>query len=306
MLRLLGTSISYCELVNRKLIPFTESHHGFQLPFYQFFSPTNNALVSQEEYNSSIRLYNSHPCEGAPKSLSAMQLRFIGSESLGNRYVISVEGTKFDYNLELNEEQKSDLAYELTTGQRWPHPPREGQEGRRTLAISGGWPTTLRSLTINPHIISTAIKRISTINNPYIGIHYRNTDMKHDIEEILSLTSEAIDQSGLSDIFLATDDVNSIPLFHDTFPNVKFHIFSDIPDHKLLGQSSIHYMSNSALEKAGLTKQKQIEDALCDILCLAKSRIFVPSTSSAMSQLAIFLRNEQKLFDNFARDFILG
>jgi hypothetical protein len=130
--------------------------------------------------------------------------------------------------------------------------------------------------------------------------------MKHDIEEILSLTSETIDQSGLSDIFLATDDVNSIPLFHDTFPNVKFHIFSDIPDHKLLGQSSIHYMSNSALEKAGLTKQKQIEDALCDILCLAKSRIFVPSTSSAMSQLAIFLRNEQKLFDNFARDFILG
>lgn len=80
--------------------------------------------------------------------------------------------------------------------------------------------------------------------------------MKHDIAEIISATSEAIDISGLRNIFLATNDVDSKEKFIDAFPDINMYSFSNIPNYKKLGQNSIHYMPNLALEKSGLSKKK--------------------------------------------------
>ena len=77
--------------------------------------------------------------------------------------------------------------------------------------------------------------RISEIANKYVAVHYRNTDMKHDIGQIISATSEAIDISGLRDIFLATDDIDSKERFIEAFPGINIHSFSNIPNLKKLG-----------------------------------------------------------------------
>jgi hypothetical protein len=123
--------------------------------------------------------------------------------------------------------------------------------------------------------------------------------MRHEISRIISSTKEAIEGTWIKDIFLATDDSSSERIFQSEFPNIKIHSFSQIPDHKALGQSSIHYMSNVALDKAGLSKRKQIEDALCDIVGLTHSEVFIASEKSAMSQLVTFLREEGELKKNF-------
>ncbi len=299
MLRLIGTSISYCELLGRKLVVYSETHHGFQLPFYSIFHSTNNCLVPIDEYFSIVHSYEENPCSEAPGKLEEINLQFVGSVELGNRYVISHEGHSFGYNLELNEEQNNSTMFELTSGQRWPNPPIEGQLGVRKLPIAGGWPTSLRSIAINSEIVSKARERISRIEKPFVGIHFRNTDMRHEISRIISSTKEAIEGTWIKDIFLATDDSSSERIFQSEFPNIKIHSFSQIPDHKALGQSSIHYMSNVALDKAGLSKRKQIEDALCDIVGLTHSEVFIASEKSAMSQLVTFLREEGELKKNF-------
>jgi len=228
-----------------------------------------------------------------------MTLRYVGSKNLGNRYILSSSENDYSYSLELDEEQVKKEKFVLTTGQRWANPPLKGQKGSRVLPISGGWPTSLRSLSVNSAIISMAKDRISKIAKKYIAVHYRNTDMKHDIGEIISATSEAIDISGLRDIFLATDDIDSKERFIEAFPGINIHSFSNIPNLKKLGQNSIHYMSNIALEKSGLSKRNQIIDALCDIICLQKSTIFIPSKTSAMSQIVMYLRDEKELRHNF-------
>jgi len=147
--------------------------------------------------------------------------------------------------------------------------------------------------------------RISEIANKYVAVHYRNTDMKHDIGQIISATSEAIDISGLRDIFLATDDIDSKEKFIEVFPGINIHPFSNIPNHKKLGQNPIHYMSNIALEKSGLSKRNLIMDVLCDIICLKKSTIFIPPKTSTMSQIVTYLRDEKELSDNFLGSEIL-
>ena len=299
MLRLIGTTISYCELLGRNLIVYSETHHGFQLPFYSIFNPTNKCLVPIDEYSSTVNLYEENPCHEAPPRLEEVKLRFVGSVELGNRYVISHEGHTYEYNLELNEQQQYSDLFELTSGQRWPNPPTEGQLGVRTLPIAGGHPTSLRSISIKSHIVSKAMERISRIGNPFVGIHFRNTDMKHEISDIISSTREAIVETGIGDIFLATDDSSSVKIFQLEFPGIKIHSFSHIPDHKALGQNSIHYMSIPALTKAGLSKKTQIEDALCDIVGLTYSDVFIPSESSAMSQLVTYLRSEEELRNIF-------
>ncbi len=299
MLRLIGTTISYCELLEKKLLIYSETHHGFQLPFYSIFNPTNRCLIPEEDYSSTVKLYEKNPRDDVPQKLDQIKLRFVGSVKLGNRYVISQEGHTYEYNLELNEQQHNSDFFELTSGQRWPNPPSDGQPGVRILPISGGWPTSLRSISVKPHIVSRATERISRIANPFVGIHYRNTDMKHEISEIISSTREALLGNGISDIFLATDDSKSVKIFESEFPGIRIHSFSHIPDHKELGQSSIHYMSTTALDRAGLSKQTQIEDALCDIIGLVDSNFFIPSEKSAMSQLVTYLRSEEDLRKSF-------
>ena len=299
MLRLIGTSISYCELSERKIMIFSESHHGFQLPFYEIFTPTNDALVSPEEYDKLVLDYDSQPCSNAPSSLKKMTLKYVGSKEIGNRYIISALKENFSYKLELDEELLKKEKFSLTTGQRWPNPSLNGQNNKRSLPISGGWPTTLRSIKINDEIIAVAQGRMMEIGGEYIGVHYRNTDMKHDIRKIINSTSNAVNDSGIKNIFLATDDITSKSMFEEALPSCKIHSFSNIPDHKKLGQPSIHYMSNLALEKSGLSKKNQIMDALCDIICLQSSVIFIPSQTSAMSKLVTYLRDEKELCKNF-------
>ena len=71
--------------------------------------------------------------------------------------------------------------------------------------------------------------RISKIVKKYIAVHYWNTDMKHDIAEIISATSEAIDISGLRNIFLATNDVDSKEKFIDAFPDINICLLYTSP-----------------------------------------------------------------------------
>lgn len=300
MLKMLGTSISYCEIVGRKMIPFSEINYAFQIPFYEIFSPNNMALVSEEEYDNIIEQYGKKTTREGPNSLSGLSLKFRGSKELGNRYVIYDGEIEFDYDLELDEEQsKCSNVFELTTGQRWTNPPRKGQRGKRSINISGGWPSSLRSIKINADIIKIAEERISRIGEEYIGVHYRNTDMRHDINQTFSSISEAIKKFEISNIFLATDDVNSIPLFAEKFPTMAIHHFSNIPNHKTLGQKSLHHMSEKALNISGLTKKKQIQDALCDIICLVKSKKFIPSENSAMSELVNYLSEDSEIYAKF-------
>ena len=80
MLRLIVTP-TYSELTNRKLIIFSESHHGFQLPFYQIFTPMNDILFPSEKYEKLVNEYVLTPVF-RPKFLKDTTLRYVGSKNL--------------------------------------------------------------------------------------------------------------------------------------------------------------------------------------------------------------------------------
>jgi len=300
MLKLLGTTISYCKVSGRTCVIYSENHAAFLMPFYDIFTPTNKfvrekLLVSEREYADIISNYAFNSPINAPPILSSVKLQYYGTEELGNKYALVKNNLKYSYNLELNEDEDK-TPFQLTTGQRC-------DRKNRKLNLIGGWQSSLTALKINDYIINEALLRQSELMDSYIGVHFRNTDMKHDINTIFDDLRNTVLETKINQVFLATDDISSLELFRSEFPELVFKSLSEIPDYKKLGQKSIHYMSIKAMDKAGLSKKKQVEDALCDILCLADSTHFIASRNSAMSHLVQFLRENQGIAKIFAKNF---
>lgn len=121
------------------------------------------------------------------------------------------------------------------------------------------------------------------INEIYIGVHYRNTDMKHNLEDFVPqiLKLSKVCQT----IYLGTDDHTAFSKLNNLLNN-KFKIIQYTKPIDAKGHN-IHYGNPN--------KDEVIINALIDMYHLMHSTYFLPSTKSSFS-----IRIEQlRINDNF-------
>lgn len=122
------------------------------------------------------------------------------------------------------------------------------------------------------------------ITKPYIGIHYRNTDMETNINTIIETFYKATINSNIKNVYIATDDFKAFSKFKDKLGN-HFNVFQYTcpPNNEWV---NIHYGNPN--------KKEVVMNALIDLYNLYYSDIFIPSPTSSYSNLVSIMRSNPK------------
>ena len=140
----------------------------------------------------------------------------------------------------------------------------------------------IKYLKVKPEILEI-IKQKQQIND-YIGVHFRNTDIKNNFNEIVNL----IKKYKYNNIYLATDDLQSCNQFKLALPNHTIYQYT-IPINSNGGP--IHYINPD--------KYNLILNILIDLYFLYNANEFVHSNWSLVSKFVLSMRNEKhSIFDN--------
>ena len=125
------------------------------------------------------------------------------------------------------------------------------------------------------------------IEEKYIAGHFRNTDMKHDINEFIDKIKETINKTGIKTFYLATDDSTARERIASELPADITIIQNTVPPANI---GNLHYWSKD--------KYKQVYECLRDFYFILGAEEFIPSYKSGMSRLAVEMRkNNFNFFD---------
>jgi len=147
----------------------------------------------------------------------------------------------------------------------------------------GGWSYNIQ---INS-IIEGLLLKEEGVSESYISIHFRNTDLKNNINQFIAKLRALYYRSGISTVYFASDDCNSYDIFVKWFPYLKF-IRKTIPEPNI---TNLHYSSKNKFE--------EIYNCIRDIFFIVKSSYFIPSYNSGLSRMIIEqIRNKNLFFPN--------
>lgn len=131
---------------------------------------------------------------------------------------------------------------------------------------------------------------IKLLKEKYIGIHYRGTDRKHDLNNILEKLKNTSNNDNIKNIFLATDDYQGFEEVYEFCKNNKYNFYYNIKPINTNGKA-LHYNYNN---KTQLTL-----NLLVDMYFLFKSNIFIESNRSNISIWINKMRNNNfNIFNN--------
>ena len=141
------------------------------------------------------------------------------------------------------------------------------------------------------------------IKQTYIGVHFRNTDMKHDLAVILKeLKNYLLKKKNLKLVYIATDDNQSIAKFKNflaefnqkTKRKIQCLYQKIIPSPKI---GNTHELKEkNLLNDHGLTKINFHIQVLQDIFLLHHATFFIPSPQSRLSKFVIATRKRGQWF----------
>ena len=129
------------------------------------------------------------------------------------------------------------------------------------------------------------------ISHPYIGVHYRNTDMKHDIHPIFDKITKIIvtgHRDPIHIIYVATDDFSSIVRFQRQFPTYKVRYNTTLEPLLDVKKHNLHYLDTNDLQ--GLTKKELLRETLTDLYLLTQSTFFIGSEKSSFTRMVTIAR----------------
>lgn len=137
-------------------------------------------------------------------------------------------------------------------------------------------------------VFDRSIEKIEKMKK-YIGVHFRNTDMKNDIKKFVEKIKKTSDQKKIKNIFIATDDYHAFKIFQNLLPGLNFFRMHEVEDCK---GKNIHYHYKD--------KELLIMSTLIDIYMLIKSKYFIPSRNSGVSKWIIYQKKNEnsRLFDD--------
>lgn len=143
------------------------------------------------------------------------------------------------------------------------------------------WELMSKYIRINSYVREKISKY--KINDQYIGVHFRNTDIKTDINSMFNKINIALDNNkNIKTIYLATDDYYSIDIFKKKFCNNYNIIHFTTPIKIPSDGKNIHYSNNN--------KEQLHTNILIDMFTLIHSNIFIGS-KSGVSNWINYIRN---------------
>jgi hypothetical protein len=131
---------------------------------------------------------------------------------------------------------------------------------------------------------------VNKINKKYIGIHYRNTDMKHDLESFIPKIKQL--SSECKTIYLGTDDYTAYDRLKALLED-EYEIIQYTKPYNNKGYS-IHYGNPD--------KDEVIMTALMDLYHLTYSTYFIPSSKSGYSIKVEELRRDDNFFNTYTEN----
>lgn len=137
---------------------------------------------------------------------------------------------------------------------------------------------------VNRSIVDQITNR--KITDEYIGIHFRNTDMKNEITDFIIAIENLPDH--FKTIYFATDDHTATDKLKASISE-KFKIVQYTIPPNTHG-TNIHYGNPN--------KDEVIMNALTDMYHLMKATIFIPSSNSSFSRRILELRKTDNFFTN--------
>lgn len=288
MLWLLGSSIGVARATGRVVVPITQGHQAFRLPFHDIFESTDPCLADRSQTTAAVEEYIS-PATGLPDdpaNLSVM-LNEQGCYSIRNRpdlppTYLGLDPTKAATGVDAL----------TTTGQLLKNgavvPPTRARvyEGLQYV-ISGARP---RSATV-----AQAAQWRTRLPTDYIGVHYRNTDRQHSFDDAVAAARQLLRRSQSSDVYWATDDGASLVRARRALPDVTVRNYGSPIDVNAEGLQNLHYLSDDVLTQHGTNKESELRAVLADIYILTKATEFVRSDRSSLSWLVALLRSSPDL-----------
>ena len=135
--------------------------------------------------------------------------------------------------------------------------------------------------------IKDDLKNEKKIEEKYITGHFRNTDMKHDINEFIDKIKETINKTGINTFYLATDDSTA-----------REKIATELPADITIIQNTVPPANIGNLHYGLKDKYKQVYECLRDFYFILGAEEFIPSRKSGMSRLIVEMRkNKFSFFD---------
>ena len=131
--------------------------------------------------------------------------------------------------------------------------------------------------------IMNRLEKEEKIEKPFISLHYRNTDMEHDIEPILEKISYITNNYNFETLYLASDDLSSYDKIKERFPSLEI-VRKSLPPEGLKEDWS----------RYAKDKDKQLYEFLRDVYFILKSALFIPSPKSSVSRGIIQMIQEKK------------
>lgn len=254
MLTRLGYALKFCIENNFELVIDTINHEAHRYNFSKYYSFNNFKIL---DINEAKEKYNGK----IPKIYFTEQVRYNREKK---RY--------FFNNKKVALEPSKEKMYQV-------------------VCNKGDLPFLLKRLKLSNKLLDFCNKFM--IKEKYIGIHFRNTDMKTDIKLILNKMIKELEiNKDIKIVYLATDDYKSIDLFKEKCP-VKLICLTNLPKEEIL---TLHYCSDTVLNKYNLSKEQLIFELWRDIFLLKNSSIFIPSDKSSLSRFIIELRENNYIF----------
>lgn len=251
MCRLLSQIIDVSKKYNRYLLIDCETHDAFKNKFSDFFYIDDKTLKYGCDYEVIPKSYTY--CGLSVEKIKNFQIKIIGN----NQYCL--KGT----NIILNRFNNGNL---------------------NILSNFKDVPYNL-NIKVNKNICESLKEK--ELKEPYISIHFRNTDIKNNIIILINVIKIIITKSKIKTIYLATDDFHAYNILKKNLKNINIIQYTK-PEN--FNGKNIHYRT--------VNKNTLINNCLLDMYMILNSNIFIPSRNSGLSKWLIYMINKKKnIFD---------
>ena len=140
------------------------------------------------------------------------------------------------------------------------------------------------NLTVNNEIYNKLINE-KHIENNYISVHFRNTDIKNNIDDYIKKIKECIESTNIKTLYLASD-------YYEMFDIIKTQINIEVIRYTIppTNINNLHYCWEGGLSQ----KYNRVYESIRDIYFILKSQAFIPSYNSGFSKEIIKMINSKK------------
>lgn len=273
-LGLLGHSINHALETGRSLVVVSEYHQPLAC------QPLDEIFHLREP----LRPLGEFIQESGREDLLALRPLRFSQERQGQIALVRDKGKTRYHTAYLERESHTYVPapVTVTTGDWAPGIPAEERPPHNLLSA-------LSSLSIRGVFAEAVHERLRQEKDPFLGVHFRNSDHSSDLESMIRRVKDAIQETGITDIHWCTDDLSSIEQARERLPRAHIssgQVFSRGTKknlhYSLRGSDSVNHLANT----------------FADIYTLTKAQVFLPSAGS-WKKLVPILREKEDVRDNF-------